>query len=86
MKKQVYIVSQHYIEEDTELMLENKVFTDNNEAFEYFSQIVEDERIKADDNGWEIEVDKPDEFLAYEDGYYCQNHTFVKLETHEIEF
>lgn len=79
----VYIVVQHIVEDCCEVTLETKPFFEQEEAFRYFNSIAKEEYIRALEKGWEIES-TCDEFCAFEDGYYAQNHSYVTIGEHII--
>ena len=39
----------------------------------------------AQKHGWEIAVDNPDHFMAYEEGYYNNNHTEAEVIMLKVE-
>ena len=39
----------------------------------------------AQKHGWEIAVDNPDHFMAYEEGYYNSNHTEAEVIMLKVE-
>ena len=62
------------------------IITDDVRLFEYledaekvFNNIVEEERKDVIDNEFVIEHDDKHNFVAYEDGYYVDNHICVNL-------
>lgn len=66
-----------------------KAFPTEEAAQEYMHHFIYedgDETIAAyvKRNGWEVEMDEPDIYRAYSDGYYCTDHvecTITKCET-----
>lgn len=80
MELTIYTLLVHIVENGSELMLESTPYVDLDLAKKRFKEIVDDdERKNALKKHWTIETDTPTDFLAYEDGYYCQNHTLVSI-------
>lgn len=61
-----------------------KPFRDKDKATAHFNDIAADYRVRAEEDGWTVDDDTPSYFGAFEDGYACQNHTYITLKGYEI--
>lgn len=82
--KKIYILVVHQVNDFAELALTTKPFSSIDDAKEYFTSIVKDERNHANKEGWEIETDTDTCFCAFEEGRYSENHSFVELREEEM--
>lgn len=80
----VYIVSVHQVDYCEEIEFSTKVFSCREKAKAHFKSIVENERIRAHKNCWEIGIDEDDCFCAFDDDRYAEKHSFVELREMEV--
>ena len=65
-----------------------KVFSTEEKAKAYMHDFVHGEDGEyqfAQKHGWDIDVDNPDHFMTYEEGYYISNHTEAEVLQLEVE-
>lgn len=83
--KRVYLVICNAIQDCSDLGIGTSCYDSYEKAKKVFKEIVEDEKRAIDGLDWVIGDDGDDNFLAYEDGYYAQNHTMVEIREMVIE-
>lgn len=84
----VWVFTANQALDDEMLDVLTKVFATEEEAKSYLYDFVhgEDGELEyAEKRGWTIECDYADWFQAYEEGYYCGNHTEVQIEKLEVQ-
>ena len=82
----MFIADQAYKDEVLDKI--TKVFSTEEKAKAYMHDFVhgkDGEYQFAQKHGWEIAVDNPDHFMAYEEGYYNSNHTEVEVIQLQVE-
>lgn len=70
--------------EDCDSNVAVKPFRNETEARELFNKLADDYRAFAKDGGWVVEDDTPNYFGVFQDGYACQNHTYIILKEYKI--
>jgi hypothetical protein len=83
--KKVYLVINNAVQECADLGVGTSCYDSYDKARKVFQDIVMDERQVVEDSGWKIETDTDEEFVAYEEGYYNTNHTWVEIREMIIE-
>lgn len=77
--KEIYLLVTHAVCDLEDLGLGTRVFSTYDKAKEAFDAYVSDEmEYIADCEDWIVEEDE-DRFEAWEDGRYCENHTFGEI-------
>lgn len=77
--KEIYLVVTHAVCDFVDNGVSTRVFSTYDKAKEAFEAYVSSEmNYIADYEGWIVEEDE-DRFEAWEDGRYCENHTFGEI-------
>lgn len=82
----IFTADQAYKDEVLDKII--KVFSTEEKAKAYMHDFVHGEDGEyqfAQEHGWDIEVDTPDHFMAYEEGYYNGNHTEAEVIMLKVE-
>lgn len=80
----IYSVLISVVSDGEVIRLDTTPFRTIEQAVAYKTTIVDDERNYAERDDFIIEADNDDQFLAYEDGYFCTNHISIEIVEHEI--
>ncbi len=80
----VYVLTTHTASCCEFLGIENQLFRTKKKALKAFEEWKKDEMFYVKENGWKIGTDTEEHFEAYEEGYYCQNHTEGFVNEYEI--
>ena len=81
----IYVFTTHIVDDCEDLGITNKLFYDKQAALNALKEWRDDEIKYVNENGWEIAQDEPSYFEAYEDGYYCTNHSLGRVWEEEIK-
>ena len=87
-KKYVWVFTADQIADADVMDIITRVFETEQSALDCLYEFVhgdDGELAYAEKRGWKVEYDKPDHFRAYEEGYYCQNHTEATVEMIEVK-
>ena len=82
----VFTADQAYEDEVLDKII--KAFSTEEKAKAYMYDFVHGEDGEyqfAQNHGWNIAVDNPDHFMAYEEGYYNSNHTEAEVIMLKVE-
>lgn len=80
----IYSVLISVVSDGEVVRLDTTPFRTREQAVGYKTTITDDERNYAKRDGFIVDADDEDQFLAYEDGYFCTNHISIEIVEHEI--
>lgn len=84
----IWVFTAHQACDDQVLDTITEVFATEEAALKHMQEFVggeDGELAFAEKRGWKIEANVPDYFQAYEDGYYCGNHTEAEIKKLELK-
>lgn len=83
--KKIYLVVNHSVYDYSDNGIGTMAFSTREKAESFFKTKVEEVKREIEGLYWDIITDTADEFEAYEEGYYAQNHTFFEIRELVIE-
>ena len=81
----VYILTTHQVSDLEDFGIITKAYDSEAKAIAALKEWRDDEIKHCTDNEYIIEYDEPTYFEAYEDGCYCSNHSYGRVEEIEVE-
>lgn len=81
---EIFIVETNGVYKGEEMSYDTRAYSTEEKAKKALKEFVDDERKCCEREGWKIESDDDDYFLAYEDGDYLFNHTEVAVRCLEV--
>lgn len=81
---EIYLLEISQVQNGADLEPDPKAFRTEEEACQALKEFADDERKYVKGFGWKISADEYDHFQAYEEGYYCMNHSEAAVRLLEV--